>query len=56
MPRQVAMTLTYPERVCAANLAKLRQRVLNGMTQHPGANFVLFPDGGRWCGLVWLLI
>jgi hypothetical protein len=30
------------------NIEKLRQRVLNGMTKHPGANFVCFPDGGKW--------
>ncbi len=30
IPRAVAMTLTYPERVTPHNIDKLRQRVSNG--------------------------
>jgi DNA-directed RNA polymerase III subunit RPC1 len=48
IPRCVATTLTYPERVTRHNVAALRARVLNGMGAWPGANFVAFPDGGRW--------
>ena len=48
VPRSVAMTLTYPARVTPHNLADLRGRVLAGMGRWPGANFVRFPDGGRW--------
>ena len=44
MPRLMAMTLTYPERVTDANIEKLRQRVIAGANQHPGANFVVI-DG-----------
>ena len=29
-------------------MEKLRACVINGMTQHPGANFVIFPDGNKW--------
>eukprot|EP00898_Chlorokybus_atmophyticus_P005611 jgi/Chlat1/6050/Chrsp4S06335 len=48
VPMQMAQILTYPEMVCAANIEKLRQRVINGMSKWPGANFVVFPDGGKW--------
>ena len=48
IPRCVATTLTYPERVTPHNVGALRARVLNGMATWPGANFVAFPDGGRW--------
>ena len=48
VPRCVATTLTYPERVTVHTLDRLRARVLNGMAAWPGANFVAFPDGGRW--------
>jgi len=49
VPMHIAMHMTYPERVSRYNIAKLRQCVINGMTQHPGANFVIFPDGNKWC-------
>ena len=48
VPRCVATTLTYPERVTAHNVDALRARVLAGASRWPGANFVRFPDGGRW--------
>jgi len=47
VPRLMAMTLTYPERVSDSNIAKLRQRVIAGATAHPGANFVVFPSGDK---------
>ncbi|KAH0537813.1 hypothetical protein KQX54_001030 [Cotesia glomerata] len=40
IPIHVAKTLTYPERVCTANIEKMRQLVLNGANKHPGANHV----------------
>jgi DNA-directed RNA polymerase III subunit RPC1 len=43
LPRLMAMTLTYPERVTDSNLEKLKGRVLAGAQQHPGANFVIYP-------------
>eukprot|EP00850_Spirogloea_muscicola_P023482 SM000360S13676 [mRNA] locus=s360:20430:29808:- [translate_table: standard] len=48
VPIQMAQNLTYPEMVSRYNIEKLRQRVANGMSKHPGANFVVFPDGGKW--------
>ncbi|KAL4534056.1 hypothetical protein Ndes2526B_g07060 [Nannochloris sp. 'desiccata'] len=43
LPRLMAMTLTYPERVTDSNLEKLKDRVLAGAQRHPGANFVIYP-------------
>lgn len=43
LPRLMAMTLTYPERVTDANIEKLRERVRTGASEHPGANFVVYP-------------
>lgn len=40
VPVYVAKTLTYPEVVTRFNMEKLRQLVLNGPDQHPGANFI----------------
>jgi len=47
VPRMMAMTLTYPDRVTDINLEKLRQRVTAGPSKHPGANFVVFPTGEK---------
>ncbi|KAF2861290.1 DNA-directed RNA polymerase III subunit RPC1 [Piedraia hortae CBS 480.64] len=47
VPSQVAMTLTYPERVTKHNLQKLRQRVLNRNLKHPGANSLVKTSTGR---------
>jgi len=47
VPRMMATTLTYPERVTDTNLAKMQQRVETGPSQHPGANFVVFPSGDK---------
>lgn len=47
VPVHVAMTLTFPERVCKHNIEKLRGRVKNGMALHPGANFVNFASGAK---------
>lgn len=38
------MTMTYPERVSSYNIEKLRQRVRNGPTVHPGANLIRLKD------------
>jgi len=48
IPIQVATTLTYPERVTSHNIERLRKCVVNGVSTHPGAWFVLFPNGGKW--------
>jgi len=47
VPRSVAMTLTYPERVTNFNIDKLRKLVQNGPNEHPGARFIIRDDGGR---------
>lgn len=43
----MAQVLTYPERVTHHNIEKLRQCIRNGPFKHPGANFVILPDGTR---------
>ncbi|CAK4179374.1 unnamed protein product [Aphanomyces euteiches] len=40
VPEHVAKTMTYPEKVTRYNIAKLRQRVINGPAVHPGANAI----------------
>ncbi|GAA5927574.1 hypothetical protein JCM3775_006021 [Rhodotorula graminis] len=40
VPERVAKVLTYPERVTAHNIERLRAAVRNGTEQHPGANFI----------------
>lgn len=47
VPKLMAMTLTYPERVTHNNISKLRSRVEVGASEHPGANFVEFPSGDK---------
>ncbi|CAM6102061.1 unnamed protein product [Calypogeia fissa] len=47
VPILMAQTLTYPERVTRYNIEKLKQCVINGMSKHPGANFVVFNDNGK---------
>lgn len=36
----MAKTLTYPQKVCKANIELMRKLVMNGPEIHPGANFV----------------
>lgn len=45
VPRRVAMTMTYPERVSRYNIEKLRVLVRNGPDIHPGANMIRMKDG-----------
>ena len=40
VPERIAKILTYPERVNANNVEKLRRLVQNGPDVHPGANYV----------------
>lgn len=47
VPLLMAQVLTYPEKVSRYNIEKLRGRVINGMTKHPGANFIIYPDGNK---------
>jgi len=45
VPVLVAKVMTYPERVNAHNLDRLKQAVLNGQDVHPGANIVRTETG-----------
>jgi DNA-directed RNA polymerase III subunit RPC1 len=45
VPRRIAKKLTYPERVTDYNIERLKKAVLNGIGNHPGANYVI--DGQR---------
>lgn len=47
VPKLMAMTLTYQERVTEANIEKMRERVLAGSQSHPGANFVILPGNDK---------
>ncbi|CAL1677654.1 unnamed protein product [Lasius platythorax] len=42
VPMQVAMTLTYPEKVNPSNIELMRTLVRNGPDVHPGANYVQY--------------
>lgn len=48
VPRHIALTLTYPQRVNQYNIEDLQARVLNGHAIHPGANLVVKKDGTRF--------
>jgi len=45
VPRSIAMNLTYPEIVTPFNIDRMRMLVQNGPNQHPGAKFIIRPDG-----------
>ncbi len=47
VPLQVAVELTIPEKVTTKTREKLRKLVLRGPAQHPGANYIIRPDGKR---------
>ncbi len=47
VPLEVAKILTIPERVTEWNLKEMKELVLRGPYQHPGANYVIRPDGRR---------
>ena len=46
VPMHIAKMMTYPEVVSRHNIEMIRERVINGMNRHPGANFVKFKSGG----------
>jgi hypothetical protein len=46
VPVLVAKTLTYPERVHAHNIEKLRRAIIRGPDEHPGANIVEYASSG----------
>ncbi|MEM2739985.1 MAG: DNA-directed RNA polymerase subunit A', partial [Candidatus Bathyarchaeia archaeon] len=47
VPLEIAMKLTVPEKVTAWNLEELRELVRRGPFDHPGAVYVIRPDGRR---------
>ncbi|KDQ17519.1 hypothetical protein BOTBODRAFT_29699 [Botryobasidium botryosum FD-172 SS1] len=47
VPRSIAMTLTYPERVTPYNITYLQELVRNGPREYPGARFVIRDTGER---------
>ncbi|KAJ9527506.1 hypothetical protein QJQ45_025764, partial [Haematococcus lacustris] len=47
VPQHMAVVLTYPERVTPHNRDKLKQRIINGPSTWPGANFVNLPNADR---------
>ncbi len=47
VPVEVAKELTIPIKVTEHNIKELRKLILNGSDVHPGANYVIRPDGIR---------
>ncbi|KAF8584960.1 beta and beta-prime subunits of DNA dependent RNA-polymerase [Ramaria rubella] len=47
VPKSIAMTLTYPERVTPYNIAYLQELVRNGPQEYPGARYVVRDSGER---------
>ncbi|EJD55108.1 beta and beta-prime subunits of DNA dependent RNA-polymerase [Auricularia subglabra TFB-10046 SS5] len=47
VPRSIAMTLTYPERVTPYNIEYLQTLVRNGPREYPGARYVVRDTGER---------
>jgi len=47
VPIEIAKVLVIPEKVTEWNVEELRKLVRNGPFVHPGANYVIRPDGGR---------
>merc|ERR1719460_2512575 len=47
VPRSIALTLTFPERVTPFNLDYLTKLVKNGPTTWPGARYIIRDDGSR---------
>ena len=52
VPVEAAMKLTYPEVVTPHNQQRLREAVMRGATQHPGANYVEKNGRKSWLKLV----
>ncbi|KAI9188659.1 DNA-directed RNA polymerase II core subunit rpo21 [Blastocladiella emersonii ATCC 22665] len=47
VPRSIALNLTYPEMVTRHNIRRLQEMVHRGAEEHPGAKYVIRPDGSR---------
>ena len=46
VPRSIAINLTIPETVTHFNMERLKRLVNNGPTTHPGAKYIIRPNGG----------
>ncbi|MCS7097671.1 MAG: DNA-directed RNA polymerase subunit A' [Candidatus Methanomethyliaceae archaeon] len=47
VPLDVAKILTIPERVTKLNIQEMKKLIENGPDIHPGANYIIRPDGRR---------
>ncbi len=47
VPEEIAKELTVPERVTDMNIESMKKLIAAGSNTHPGANYVLRPDGSR---------
>jgi DNA-directed RNA polymerase subunit A' len=47
VPQDVAMRLSVPEKVTEWNIEEMKQLVINGPEQYPGALYIIRPDGKR---------
>ncbi len=47
VPEQIAKILTIPQRVTTWNIEEMKQLVIRGPDQHPGANYLIRTDGRR---------
>ncbi len=47
VPSEVAQILTIPERVTEWNIEEMRELVMRGHDDHPGANYIIRSDGRR---------
>ena len=47
VPEEVAQILTIPERVTEWNIEEMRDLVMRGHDDHPGANYIIRSDGRR---------
>eukprot|EP00928_Gymnodinium_smaydae_P100690 TRINITY_DN993_c0_g2_i1.p1 TRINITY_DN993_c0_g2~~TRINITY_DN993_c0_g2_i1.p1 ORF type:complete len:1510 (+),score=350.71 TRINITY_DN993_c0_g2_i1:415-4944(+) len=51
VPEWMAKRMTFPEKVCKANLERLREAIRRGPNDHPGAMFIRHADGrGKFLG------
>jgi len=47
VPLEIAKELTVPVKVNKNNIKEMRELIMNGSNVHPGANYVIRPDGVR---------
>ncbi|MCD6380724.1 MAG: DNA-directed RNA polymerase subunit A', partial [Candidatus Odinarchaeota archaeon] len=47
VPEDIAKILTIPEKVTIWNIEEMKELILRGPDEHPGANYIIRPDGRR---------